>query len=101
MYWTGAEGLQDEQYNELYNIIVHHEHLRTIAEHLVQCSEHMVPIVEPEVLMDGSHDINKCYQVTTDVLNECYNELANQRVDLKGTVLKPNMIIPASDSKKK
>ena len=46
VYWTGAEGLQDEQYNELYNIIVHHEHLRTIAEHLVQCSEHMVPIVE-------------------------------------------------------
>ena len=67
---------------------------------LVQEAE-MVPIVEPEVLMDGSHDINKCYQVTTDVLNECYNELANQRVDLKGTVLKPNMIIPGSDSKKK
>ena len=37
----------------------------------------MVPIVEPEVLMDGSHNIEKCYQVTTDVLNECYNELRN------------------------
>ncbi len=61
----------------------------------------MVPIVEPEVLMDGSHDINKCYQVTTDVLNECYNELENHKVDLKGTVLKPNMIIPGSDSPKK
>ena len=56
----------------------------------------MVPIVEPEVLMDGSHDIDKCYQVTTDVLNECYNELALHRVDLKGTVLKPNMIVPGS-----
>jgi len=56
----------------------------------------MVPIVEPEVLMDGSHDIDKCYQVTTDVLNECYNELALHKVDLKGTVLKPNMIIPGS-----
>ena len=54
----------------------------------------MVPIVEPEVLMDGSHDIDKCYQVTTNVLNECYNELAIHKVDLKGTVLKPNMIIP-------
>ena len=64
---------------------------------LVQESK-MVPIVEPEVLMDGSHDIDKCYQVTTDVLNECYNELANHKVDLKGTVLKPNMIIPGSDS---
>ncbi len=61
----------------------------------------MVPIVEPEVLMDGSHDIDKCYQVTTDVLNECYNELVIHKVDLKGTVLKPNMVIPGSDSEKK
>jgi|TARA_B110000881_G_C18519723_1_gene486907 fructose-bisphosphate aldolase class I len=61
----------------------------------------MVPIVEPEVLMDGSHDIDKCYQVTTDILNECYNELALHKVDLKGTVLKPNMIIPGSKCLKK
>ncbi|MAW17835.1 MAG: fructose-bisphosphate aldolase class I [Pelagibacteraceae bacterium] len=61
----------------------------------------MVPIVEPEVLMDGSHDIDECYQVTTDVLNECYNELENHKIDLKGTVLKPNMIIPGSSSTKK
>jgi len=61
----------------------------------------MVPIVEPEVLMDGSHDIDKCYQVTTDVLNECYNELAIHKVNLKGTVLKPNMIIQGSESAKK
>ena len=67
---------------------------------LVQESK-MVPIVEPEVLMDGSHDIDKCYQVTTAVLNECYNELAIHKVDLKGTVLKPNMVIPGSDSTKK
>ena len=56
----------------------------------------MVPIVEPEVLMDGSHNIDKCYQVTTNVLNECYNELHLQKVDLKGTILKPNMIISGS-----
>ncbi len=61
----------------------------------------MVPIVEPEVLMDGSHDIDKCYQVTTNVLNECYNELSIHKVNLKGTVLKPNMIIPGSASTKK
>jgi fructose-bisphosphate aldolase class I len=61
----------------------------------------MVPIVEPEVLMDGSHNINKCYKVTTDVLNECYNELEIYNVDLKGTVLKPNMIIPGSKCKDK
>jgi fructose-bisphosphate aldolase, class I len=61
----------------------------------------MVPIVEPEVLMDGSHDIDKCYQVTTNVLNECYNELELHKVDLKGTVLKPNMIIPGNKCSKK
>ena len=61
----------------------------------------MVPIVEPEVLMDGSHDIDKCYQATTNVLNECYNELEIHRIDLKGTILKPNMIIPGSNSTKK
>ncbi len=61
----------------------------------------MVPIVEPEVLMDGSHDIDKCLQVTTNVLNECYNELEIHKVNLKGTVLKPNMIIPGSECKEK
>ena len=61
----------------------------------------MVPIIEPEVLMDGSHDIQRCYQVTTNVLNECYNELNIHKINLKGTVLKPNMIIPGSDCKKK
>ena len=61
----------------------------------------MVPIVEPEVLMDGSHSIDKCYAITQDVLNECYNELEIHKVSLKGTVLKPNMIIPGSDCKDK
>ena len=61
----------------------------------------MVPIVEPEVLMDGDHNIDKCYKVTTDVLNECYNELEIHKVDLKGTVLKPNMIIPGSECREK
>ena len=61
----------------------------------------MVPIIEPEVLMDGSHNINICYQITTDVLNECYNELEIHKIDLKGTVLKPNMIVPGSECKDK
>ena len=61
----------------------------------------MVPIVEPEVLMDGSHNIDKCFQVTTNVLNECYNELEIHKVNLKGTVLKPNMIIPGSKCEEK
>ena len=61
----------------------------------------MVPIVEPEVLMDGEHNINKCYEVTTKVLKECYKELNLHNVNLKGTILKPNMILPGNKSKDK
>ena len=61
----------------------------------------MVPIVEPEVLMDGDHTIDKCYDVTSRVLAECYKELAIHNVNLKGTVLKPNMILPGTNCKQK
>jgi len=61
----------------------------------------MVPIVEPEVLMEGDHDIDTCYKVTTDVLNECFNELAIHKISLKGMVLKPNMVVPGFKSSKK
>ena len=61
----------------------------------------MVPIVEPEVLMDGDHDINKCYETTSKVLKECYKELALHKINLKGTLLKPNMILPGDKSKNK
>jgi len=61
----------------------------------------MVPIVEPEVLMDGNHDIKKCYEVTSAVLKECFHQLAIHKVNLKGIVLKPNMILNGSESGKK
>ena len=61
----------------------------------------MIPIVEPEVLMDGDHDINKCYEITSKVLKECYKELTLHKVNLKGTILKPNMILPGNKSKNK
>jgi fructose-bisphosphate aldolase class I len=61
----------------------------------------MVPIVEPEVLMDGEHDIMKCYEITSRVLKECYKELKLNNVNLKGTILKPNMILPGNESKNK
>ena len=61
----------------------------------------MVPIVEPEVLMDGDHTIDKCYEVTSKVLIECFKELKINNVKLEGTVLKPNMIIPGSECKDK
>ncbi len=61
----------------------------------------MVPIVEPEVLMDGDHNINKCYEITANVLRECYKELKLNNVNLSGTILKPNMILPGNKSKEK
>ena len=61
----------------------------------------MVPIVEPEVLMDGDHDIKKCYEITSKVLKECYKELKLHKVNLKGTILKPNMILPGNKSQSK
>ena len=67
---------------------------------LVQESN-MVPIVEPEVLMDGEHDITKCYEVTSKVLKACYEELKLHKVNLRGIVLKPNMILPGAKSKNK
>lgn len=59
---------------------------------LCQAAE-IVPIVEPEVLMDGDHDIDRCYDVTQRVLNKTFQELRIQRVALEGMVLKPNMAI--------
>ncbi len=53
----------------------------------------LVPIVEPEVLMDGYHTIDRCEQVTTWVLGQVYAELREHRVELEGTLLKPNMVI--------
>ena len=51
--------------------------------------------------MDGDHNINKCYEVTSKVLKECYKELKLHNVNLKGTILKPNMILPGNKSKDK
>ena len=58
----------------------------------------LVPIVEPETLMDGDHDIERCYEVTLTTLRQTYDELARQRVDLRGTLLKPNMVISGKDA---
>ena len=59
----------------------------------------MVPIIEPEVLMDGEHSAEECFNKTLEVIKKCYEELIKHKVDLKGTILKPNMILPGSSSK--
>ena len=58
----------------------------------------MVPIVEPEVLMEGKHSAKDCFNKTSEVIKRCYDELDINKVDLKGTILKPNMILPGTDS---
>tara|TARA_B100001057_G_scaffold486900_1_gene568779 strand:- start:16 stop:1023 length:1008 start_codon:yes stop_codon:yes gene_type:complete len=61
----------------------------------------MVPIVEPEVLMDGEHSAEKCYEKTSQVIKKCFEELMLHKVDLKGIILKPNMILAGNKSKNK
>jgi len=61
----------------------------------------MVPIVEPEVLMEGNHSAEDCYKKTSQVLKRCFDELELHKIDLKGIILKPNMILPGSNSNKK
>ena len=61
----------------------------------------MVPIVEPEVLMDGEHSAKECYQKTSEVIKKCFEELIIHKVDLKGVILKPNMILAGYECKDK
>jgi fructose-bisphosphate aldolase class I len=70
-----------------------------LARYAALCHEEgIVPIVEPEVLMDGGHDIDRCYLVTEWMLKTVYEQLYYQKVQLEGTVLKPNMVVPGKKS---
>ena len=61
----------------------------------------MVPIVEPEVLMDGEHSADVCLSKTSEVIRKCFEELILHKVDLSGIILKPNMILSGNQSKEK
>jgi fructose-bisphosphate aldolase class I len=72
-----------------------------LARYAALCQdENLVPIVEPEVLMDGDHDIDRCYQVSELALKALFHELYLARVKLEGMVLKPNMVVPGKKSAK-
>ena len=74
---------------------------QALARYAALCqSEDIVPIIEPEVLMDGDHDIDRCAAVTEFVLKTVYEQLYYARVKLEGTVLKPNMVVPGKKSAK-
>ena len=66
-----------------------------LARYAALCQESgLVPIVEPEVLMDGEHTLARCCEVTEEVLRTVFNRLYDQRVMLEGMILKPNMVLP-------
>ena len=58
----------------------------------------LVPIVEPEILMDGDHSINSCYEATNKTLSEVFNQLDKHKVNLSGILLKPNMVLSGKES---
>ena len=79
-----------------------HANAHALARYAALCqAAQIVPIVEPEVLMDGDHDIDRCYQITEWVLKETFQELYYAGVALEGIVLKPNMAVPGKKSGKK
>lgn len=70
-----------------------------LARYAIICQEvGIVPIVEPEVLMDGNHSLKACADVTNEVLHTLFNQLYQQRVNFEGMILKPNMIVPGLES---
>jgi fructose-bisphosphate aldolase, class I len=72
---------------------------QALGRYAALCQEQdIVPIVEPEVLMDGGHDMDRCYQATEFVLKETFQQLYYQRIALEGMVLKPNMVVPGKKS---
>ena len=83
-----------------YNCI--HANAHALARYAALCQQaNIVPIVEPEVLMDGEHDIDTCYDVTEWVLKETFSELYKAEVKLEGIVLKPNMAIAGKKAAKR
>ena len=78
-----------------------HANAHALARYAALCQNaQIVPIVEPEVLMDGDHDIDRCYEVTMRVLNKTFQELRTQRVALEGMILKPNMAVSGKKSRR-
>ena len=70
---------------------------QALARYAALCQEAgLVPVVEPEVLMDGEHTLEQCFEVTEEVLREVFCQLYTQRVMLEGMILKPNMVLPGS-----
>ena len=88
--WRGVYSISDEFPSKL-SIHSNAHALARYAALVQECG--MVPIVEPEVLMDGDHSAKLCYEKTSEVIKKCFEELIINKTDLTGVILKPNMIL--------
>jgi fructose-bisphosphate aldolase class I len=96
--WRGVYSIGEKYPSKL--AIISNAHALARYSALVQESG-MVPIVEPEVLMDGNHSAEVCLNKTSEVIKKCFEELILHKVDLSGIILKPNMILAGNQSKDK
>ena len=94
--WRGVYNITDKYPSKL-SIVSNAHALARYAALVQECN--MVPIVEPEVLMDGDHSANDCFEKTSSVIKKCFEELILHKVDLSGLILKPNMILAGNNSK--
>ena len=96
--WRGVYSISDRFPSKLSI----HSNAHALARYSALVQEcGMVPIVEPEVLMDGAHSAEDCFSITSKVIKKCFEELMIHKVDLSGIILKPNMILPGNKSDKK
>ena len=96
--WRGVYNISDKCPSKLSI----HSNAHALARYSALVQEcGMVPIVEPEVLMDGDHTAETCYNKTSEVIKRCFEELMIHKIDLSGIILKPNMILSGNNSNKK
>ena len=96
--WRGVYNISDKFPSKLSI----HSNAHALARYSALVQEcGMVPIVEPEVLMDGSHSAETCLNKTSEVIKKCFEELMLSNVDLTGIILKPNMILAGNTSEEK
>ena len=96
--WRGVYNITKEYPSKL----AIHSNAHALARYAAIVQEcNMVPIVEPEVLMDGNHSAQDCLLKTSEVIKKCFDELIFHKIDLTGVILKPNMILAGAGSKKK
>ena len=76
------------------------QNMEALADYaLIAQKNNMVPIVEPEILMDGDHTIDRCFEVTKNTLSKLYDFLDKKNINIKGTLLKPNMVVSGTNNK--